>query len=94
MRHSSKQFTWLPETRRFIAEVSELGANPFGQIYPDACDMGFVMISAVTGKESKWVEDSQIYDGDELAGWRFVPTDETVRKLPILKGVVVEILND
>ena len=84
MRLSSSRFTWHPESRRFIAEISDLGPNPFEQIYPDACDRGFIMTSVVTGKESVWVEDGLIYDGEEVAGWKFVPTAETVRKMPIL----------
>ena len=94
MRHSTSKFTFAKNSKRFIAEISELGYNVFGQIYPDACDRGIVLVSEKTGAESKWVEDRQLMAGDELGGWVLIPTAETLRKTPALRGYEVHILND
>ena len=95
MRHSTSKFTFAKDSKRFIAEASELGPNMFEQIYPDACDQGIVLVSEKTGVETKWVEDRQLWDWEgELGGWVLIPTAETLRKVPALRGYEVHILND
>ena len=94
MIYSTSKFTFAKDSKRFIAEASELGPNMFEQIYPDACDRGIVLVSERTGAESKWVEDRQLMAGDELGGWVLIPTAETLRKVPALRGYEVHILND
>lgn len=40
--HLAERFIW--EGNHGTAEVSDLGKNPFQQIYNDACDIGFGLI--------------------------------------------------
>lgn len=51
-RVSTKRFTYNAVTNTFTAEASDLGSNfRLGRVYDDACDMGFTLMSARTGKE-------------------------------------------
>jgi hypothetical protein len=101
---SSKSFDWFADRRIFIAEISELpsfyrpghfrGSFQFEQVYPDACDVGFTMISDRTGEEVVFAMTSTDMNGDEIAGWRFTPTRESVRRFPRCAGVSALIIND
>jgi len=95
MRVSSARFTWGKSNRSFLTELSDLGKDfQFERVYPDACDVGFAMVSAVTGREATFVETGRDMNGDELAGTWFSPTDETIKRWPAMKGVRVLIIND
>lgn len=95
MRHSTAKFTWSKDTQTFVAEISDLSDDVFGQIYPDACDLGIILVSEKTGAESKWFIDSKLRNDDgELTGWRLLPTPEARRNFPALKQCEVIILND
>lgn len=67
---SSTRFNFKGHT--FIAEASELRNFCLGQVYDDACDLGFTIISAKTGKGAVFVENDPEKDaeGDVLA-WNF-----------------------
>lgn len=92
---SSKNFDWFPERRTFIAEMSELPEHfRFEQVYPDACDAGFHMLSHRTGQEIVFVMSATDMSGEDIAGWRFVPTRESLRRVPSAAGVSVLIIND
>lgn len=65
---STDKFTWDAEKRRFIAEASELRKFQFGQVYDDACDVGFTLVSAHTGFQVRMVETTPImHDGELVA---------------------------
>ena len=92
---SSNQFEYLPRTKKFIAEISDLGPNAMGQIFPDACDLGIEMHSVHTGKVAQFFVNEEKRDsGGDLEGWILIPTDVTLRKIPHLAGTTVVILND
>lgn len=92
---SSKNFEWFPAKKLFIAEMSELPDGfRFAQVYPDACDAGFTMLSAASGEEITFVMSSTDRDGGEVAGWRFIPTAKSVRQFPRCSGLSVLIIND
>jgi hypothetical protein len=68
--HSSN-FLFSKDT--FIAEASDL-QNKFalGRVYDDACDEGFTIISAKTGKEAVFALAMVKSDGIDLLSWNFV----------------------
>lgn len=94
MRHSTSKFSCSKDAKRFSAEISSLGRNVFGQIYTDACDQGIILVSEKTGAESKWAVEREVRLNDDLDGWVLVPTAETLRKIPSLRGYEVHIWND
>lgn len=69
--HSTKQFYYTKETRNFSACASEVPIR-LQQLYSDACDVGIVLVSHVTGKEIKFylVEEKHDREGD-LLYWKF-----------------------
>jgi hypothetical protein len=90
--HSTRQFEVNPQTKQMSAEMSEL--RGFVQIYPDACDEGLRIVSHVTGEESKWVVVREKRHEGEVCSWTLIPTQDTLRRLPQLRGWHVEVFND
>jgi len=81
----------------FLTELSDLkaaGRNPFGRLYDDAADVGFVMRSDRTGEVVVYALASEEHseDGDLL--WLFRPTQASARRVPAAADTVVTILND
>jgi len=103
---SSKDFDYSAENKMFSQEMSMLDKGGkrqvFSQVYDDACDEGFKMISKATGKAVYYVVDSEDRDGEnedrdgenEILGWRLVPTRDSIRRVPECKGTHVLIIND
>lgn len=94
---SSRLFDWNPAKRLFVEEMSTLQASAnfdLRQIYPDACDAGFTMVSARTGREVDFVMCSTDRSGGEVQGWRFEPTRDSIRRDPACAGLSVLIIND
>ena len=71
-RIMSSKFRWDPVTRTFVAEVSELVDKLFlTQVWDDACDAGFVMVSTKTGREVIFVH-TRVREGEwEVMSWEF-----------------------
>jgi len=73
---SSKCFTYIPSTTRFVAEASPLRGYDFlARLYDDSADRGFIMVSSKTGKTMVFAYVSTLhsmeeFDG-ELEGWYF-----------------------
>lgn len=91
-RISSSKFTWVPKSKEFVAEASDLhGINLFSQVYNDACDEGFVLVSQKTGKEVPFTLARIQHDADrDIAFWKFTAATRD----PKLAGVSVIIFND
>jgi hypothetical protein len=69
---STRQFTWVPETREYVAEISS--THGFGQVYDDACDEGLTLVSARTGNTIVFVVQETHRDGaGEIAWWVLKP---------------------
>ena len=71
---SSKMFNYNAAAQVFTADASDLGRGfNLGQVYDDACDVGFTIISAKTGKPAVFVETETHYDAndDDVAVWEF-----------------------
>lgn len=98
MQFSTAMFYWTPEDGLFSQEISSLCDDPrvniFERLYPDACDQGIILISAVSGKKATYYVDSTDTHHGEVAGWRLLPTPETIRDQPRLKNTKILIIND
>lgn len=69
---STRQFNYQSDTKCFVTEASDLGvAVPVDRVYDDACDVGFVLVSQVTGISILFVQDGVDMDGEDVAGWRY-----------------------
>jgi hypothetical protein len=88
-----RQMTWLPGTRTFSAELSEVRGFEPAQIYRDAADVGLVL-EGRTGKEVTYAFAREDRFGEQVMGWRFVPTPESLRAVPRARGTSVLIIND
>jgi len=99
-RIRSSLFTYSVASKSFSTEISTLSANVpngrvFHQVYPDACDQGLTLISDLTGKAVDYAVDRYIYGPEgELDAWKLVPTRESIRKVPSVKGTSMTIFND
>lgn len=97
MRLNTNQFDINVLRKTFVEEMSStLGNQGWTQIYPDACDAGVILTSHKTGLESSWYihEIDYDYGGEDIMGWRLLPTPESLRKYPRLKGWTMLIIND
>jgi hypothetical protein len=92
---STDQFTYNKERREYVSEISDFGPSfRFDRIYDDAADRGFTLQSR-TGKVANFYVDDVKKDNDgDIMYWTLLPTDETVRRNPNLKGVKITIIND
>lgn len=71
--YSTNLFSYNKETNTFMAEASTLcKGNPLYQIFNDACDYGFWMESARTGKLMLFLFEStdRSLNENEIYGWR------------------------
>jgi hypothetical protein len=92
---STDKFHYHPEDRLFTQEISSLGKDfRFGQVYDDACDEGFVLISKKTEKEIILYVDRHDMNDDEIVGWWLKPTSESIKKVPEAQGIRVLVIND
>jgi len=94
----SKQFDWHADTQTFVEEISTLSqggkVRVFSQVYDDACDEGFVMISSKTGQRVVYVVDGHDMNDGDIMGWKLIPTRDSIRRVPSCKGTKVLIIND
>jgi hypothetical protein len=93
--YNSKQFRYEACTTTFYAEASDLGRNPFDRIYSDACDEGFSIESAKTGKVGVfYLSHTKIDRDNDIVYWELKPTAETIQRIPRLHGIKVIVFND
>jgi hypothetical protein len=59
---SSKLFTYANQT--FVSELSMFKGKAFGQVFDDACDEGFSVISEKTGNHVVFAFDHYDHDGE------------------------------
>lgn len=98
--YDARQFDWKSDTPS--AEASDLGLRAvdmpfaFGPVYNDAADIGMALHSPATGKTSVWVMSRKILDdsGEDVGGWEFIASRESVREFPQLAGKKIIVWND
>lgn len=84
--------------RTFITDastLSHLGVSPFGQLYKDACDTGFIIANPKTGQSVPFYQSGtdRTGDGEDIAGFRFKVCPESARKFPQVANLEVLIVN-
>lgn len=90
----SDMLTHCAETKSFTCEASDLHYPP-SQVWDDACDEGYTIISSRTGNQSVWAHYNNEYDPEgDLTGSNFTPTPETMRKFPQLRDYRLTVFND
>lgn len=92
---SSKHFHYNRNTRTLVSEASTIQqgrALPlFGQIYDDACDEGFAIVSRRTGREVVFVVEKIDRDDDgDIVGWWL----KTAERKDAALGIKVLVIND
>jgi len=95
----SNLFSWDKESRMLVGEISTLQANGqgnlYGQIYDDACDVGFQIRSRRTDETVVfYLADEVRTEEQDDQVWIFLPVAECIRKNPKLAEVSVHVLND
>jgi hypothetical protein len=92
-QYNTKQFSWHASSKTLTAEASDLNWPhdwpKLGQVFKDAIDEGFTLVSERTGNELTVVIDEVDRDEDYSGGWRaisFRPAERAKRDL--LKVVV------
>jgi hypothetical protein len=99
-QHSSDLFTFDKRKKMIVGELSELSCRQtesFGQVWDDAADYGFVIVNRKKGTEACFAVSREIRSNDEdreLQVIVLVPTNETLRRHPALRGWEVHVLND
>jgi len=75
MQFNTREFTYHKGT--FIAEASDFGGrfnSMFSQVFSDACDEGFELVSERTGAVVKITLKKVHFDDEgDLTHWEFVP---------------------
>lgn len=71
---STRNFDWNKQTKTFVSFASDLGTLRMEQVYPDACDAGFTLVSERTGVPEKVVEFAVEVDSEgDLICTKFKP---------------------
>jgi hypothetical protein len=79
-QHTTDLFTWSDADGCGIADVSDLGPEPFIRVYPDACDQGLELVSSRTGRTERfYVHETLRSPEGELQGWRLEPVSKALR---------------
>lgn len=72
---STKELTWWPEDNQFSGYISDLSRRHFNhsrRIWDDACDVGFELKSAKTGKSVIFALEKVDTDAEgDIGGWWF-----------------------
>jgi hypothetical protein len=97
--HSVKDFTWEPEKRSFVAELSDFSdKKPWKILYEGGFKVPYCRLkNPATGRSVLFVFlhtlESEGPDS-EIEAWVFGPTLEEIEKRPKLFGLRVVFLND
>lgn len=95
-----KDFSVSTTTQSMSQEASALGIKPgelpYGQLYITWPDVGLRLASnpILATEYETWIFLHEDRCGDEVQGWRFAPSAETVRMHPELEGYDLLIIND
>jgi hypothetical protein len=90
-------FTHNVQAKTLVAEISDLQLNKFDALYDDACDVGFAVRNSKTGNITRWALADEIRSNDadnEVMGWYFIPTPESLRRNPVMEGYCMTLIND
>lgn len=89
--HTSR-LNYNARERVFSEEESTIGAP--GRVYDDACDLGYTLVSARTGREVVFAQTFTSRDiGGDVAFWVYEP-EPYQKRLGELAGVRLIVFND
>lgn len=87
----------FPGSKSFVSEMSTVSAHfvdPLKQFYDDACDTGFLLVSAKTGVAAGFtLSDCQLDLDNDVVCWVFKPTADAIRRNPKLQHTEARIYN-
>lgn len=96
-RAHSSLFMYHPDTNTFTSEASILShhhVNFLSQAYDDACDVGFLLVSAKTGVAALFTMIDEVRDADrDVKFWEFQPCADAIRRNPRLEGSKLFVYN-
>ena len=84
---STAQFTWVKSERLLVAEASDL--SDMSRVWDDACDVGYTIVSAHTGRTVVYAVHSDKRDAGDLLYQDLRPVHQADQDLP-----TVRIFND
>lgn len=90
-RISTNRFSYSKERNEFCTEASDLKNESFSRRWPDACDIGFDLVSERTGRVVRLVETDEVRDRE---GELMYNVFEAIREDKKLFDGRVIILND
>lgn len=98
VKHSTRIMSYTAASRMFVVECSLLdqgGRLPIDcQVYNDACDAGFTLVSHVTGREAIFTFKEHLRDEEgEVYAAVYSIDAQSVRRNPTLAGATVHVLN-
>ena len=94
---SSSQFFWDKNTKELHQEVSSLTRGGGNSPFRAEGNQWFVtVVSSKTGQSVnfKLIQVDKDASGEDVYGWRLVPTEESIQHVPACKGVRMLIVND
>jgi len=76
----SDQLTWVPQSRNFVAEMSDIGG--FGRVYDDSADVGLTLVSRYPGHDDMvFVVDHEKRDSEgEVLYWKLKPVNPSQQR--------------
>lgn len=87
--YNTNQFTYSKDSKTFVAEISDFaGKFSLRQIYDDACDEGFTLVSMKTGKECRYSMSQTVENEGGIQFWEFKAIDK------VGAGTKVRVYND
>lgn len=87
-------FHYNQADRELVADISDLGPNPFWQVYCDAIDQGITILSHHTGTQATFVVyHVEVREGDVLY-WDLKPIATTLKYAPSVADLRIRIYND
>jgi hypothetical protein len=92
----SNQFRYDSGACELTADISDFGKGfTWGQVYPDACDAGFMIVSVVTGHVATFVVIHEERDSDgDVVKWVLKAVRQPGPRSPILDMLKVVVYND
>jgi hypothetical protein len=91
----SSQFTYTRKNKTLVSEASDMGNRHLQQIYDDACDVGFAVKSETTGNVVTYYMANVMKNSeDEVMGWEYHPTAESIRQIPECVDTKAIVFND
>lgn len=96
---STRLFSYNKESKVFSTEMSTLDQGGrkqvFCQVYNDAADEGFTLVSHQTGYAIKFVLNHVERDNEgDILFWDMVADARDIRRKPECNGVTIRIFND